>query len=351
MKFFIARLTLALLLISTVFSSSAQSDYIRNLAPDIYYLKYSPFEFTPSIGILEVHVESVDKKKTRKYVKKFNEKGMLSEYYEVKDNDSIKKRAMLFYDKDFQLTSVDFYKRKKNEIDNQIIFEYNAKKQITLMQRLKDDGSIKRESICKYNDSGCLDTRTDSKKNSTEIGNTLKNEYYDSCKRSKSILYDSKGKIKEEWNYMCDETGVRETKKNQTLICSWHESTADVLSMVYESVDDKGRVIKTIGRYTATDTLILEWERYNHDGELSYKYTFDKDFNKMLTYVHYKKGKVKSTGTWTYTDNLLTSISTIRKEKLRSKREYVYDSEKKLTAYNEYGKKGKIIAKYLLTYP
>lgn len=338
MKIF-TRFILLVFLLNYVTMVKAQFDYNQWWAFDVYLLKYNPVEIKNSGEYSEARLTVTKNGNTEKFIKRYNEKGLLTEYYRGKNNDSIEKKAVLIYDDQFRLQKVNRY--DKHKLHHQYLYEFNEKGMITQLLKNDSDGEVIKNRAWRYNTDGYVEEATESKKKSIEIKYTWKYEYYEIGKLSKITEYKYE-ELKEEWDYMCNQTGEMVTRKNLNKLCKWHESSKDTLTAIYQSTDDKGKTRKTVYKYTLDDTLILAEIHYNDKNEIRLKKTYDKSFDKQLSHTWYKKGKPSYQSIDTYIDGKLASSIGKTKDKMVLRTEYVYDKDNLLIEYRRYGKKDKL---------
>jgi len=340
MKIF-TRLSFFILLLLISFKTNAQGNISYNYwwAFDVYLLDYNPIEIKNDSTFSEARIVVTKNKNTETFIKKYNEKGLLTEYYRGKNSDSIEKLAIMSYDENSLLQTVKFY--KKHKLHHQYLYSFNEKSKITQLLKNNAEGEVIRNRGWKYNADGYVEEATDSKKKSMEIKYRWTYEYYDVGKLEKVSKY-KKGELKEEWDYMCNPVGDNGMKKNENRVCISKETSDDTLTEVYQTTDDKGRTQKSVYKYTAADTLILEQIHYNNKNEIRSKMTYDKSLDKQLTYFWYKKGKPAYQRIQTFADGKLVSAIGRNKDKIKSRMEYVYNTENQLTEYRRYGKKDKL---------
>lgn len=339
-------LILLFLSVSFLNKLSAQFNYGYYWALEVDNLLGAAKKFSDT-SVSEVKIHSIYKKKVRNTIYKFNDKGYLTEFYKGKKDDSTEKKALVYYDEKNRIKSAKYY--KKHKVDLQFNFVHNEKDKLTEFKRMNEDCEIVILRNFKYNNDGFIEESTQSFKNSSETKLTWKYEYYDKGKISHSYFY-KKGKLKREYDYMCKEEGEQVTRKNLNKVCQWYETNKDTLTAIYQNTDDKGKVRKTIYKYTVKDTLILAEIHYTDKNQLQLKITYDKSHDKQLSYTYYKKGKPGYSNQTTYHEDKITSVTHMYKGKLSSKEEYAFNESNQLTSSKSYNKKEKIIGEMNVTY-
>ncbi len=332
------------------FTGKSQSDYYnQNWAFGVYLLAHDPIQLKTNGEFSEIEFISTSKNKKVTSVKRYNEKGLLTEFYQGKNSDSISKKAILVYDENSRYQKVNLY--KKHQLSLQFNYTFNAKGRITQLQKKNGEDKIMRNRTWNYNTQGFIESATTSKRKSLDTLEFWKYEYYDAGKMAKASRY-KKGKLKEEWDYMCNEEGEKVTRKNLHKVCRWNESSKDTLTAIYQSTDHKGRTVKTIYKYTVKDTLILAEIRYNDKNQISTKRTYDRSYDKLLSWCIYQKGKLSYVNTNTYTNGkLVSSIGRYpQKNKIIFRDEYLYDESNNLTHYRRFNKKDELKSEMNISY-
>lgn len=343
-------LSFSLLFLFHAFTGKSQSEYYnQNWAFDVYLIGLHPIELKTNGEFSEVKFISTSKKKKQTYIKRYNEKGLLTEYYWGNNSDSIAKRAIFTYNQNYQLQQVNRY--EKHKLHHQYIYKFNDKNNITLLQKYNGKNEIIRNRTWNYNSLGFIETATTSKRKSMDTLEYWKYEYYDAGKIAKTSRF-KKGKFKGEWDYMCKTEGEKVTRRNFHKVCKWEETSKDTLTAIFQSTNDKGKTTKTIYKYTIKDTLILSYAQYDHKNEIIRKLTYDKSFDKILTWCIYQKGKLSYENTNTYKDGkLISSIGRYpQKNKILFRDEYLYDESNNLTQYRRFNKKDELKSEMNITY-
>ena len=123
---------------------------------------------------------------------------------------------------------------------------------------------------------------------------------------------------------------------------------------IYRTTNSKGKIVKSRWTYSK-DSVLISYERINHKGIITTKYTqeYDKEGNR-IAYTYYKKGGEK---VWHRTEfkfnndkKIIETVSYNRKGKMRSKKQYKYDANGNTTEYTTFNSKGELEWKYETTY-
>ncbi len=310
------------------YSQTKIEDINYSHAIPVYYSMISPIELKDLLGYKEVHTTYQWKKKTFHYINYYDEHGKLIRKKESrKKNDSLMITSEFKYDNLNQLINASLY-YKKNKF-RKYNYRYNESGKITELKiTTSEKGNNTINSFWTYNSTGCLMEFVKTKSNGKDTNRRIIYEYYDSCKIARTIVYNGKGKIKSEWNYLCNQNGVKEGKKNEGVVCRWQEYSKDTLVEIYQTTDKKGNTRKNITKFNASDTLPLVRELYNHKNRLLIRWTYDKSYDKTTSYAWYKKnGKAKWSSESTYNNNQLTSTVHKKFDKVTGKSEFEYNSE------------------------
>lgn len=343
-------LSFSLMFLFHAFTGKSQSEYYnQNWAFDVYLIGVQPIQLKTNGEFSEIKFVSTSKKKKETYIKHYNEKGLLTGYYRGKNSDSIAKSAIFIYNENNQLLKVNRY--HKHKLHHQYIYEFNANKSITLLQKNNGENEILRKRTWNYNTQGFIESATTSKRRSLDTLEFWKYEYYDKGKMAHSYYY-KKGKLKREYDYMCKEEGEKVTRKNLHKVCKWEETSKDTLTAIYQSTNDKGKITKTIYKYTVKDTLILSYTQFNDKNEITRKITYDKSYDKILSWCIYQKGKLSYENTNVYENGkLVSSLGRYpKKDKLLFRDEFTYDESSNLVQYKRFNKNEKLQSEMNITY-
>lgn len=309
----------------------------------VYYSLISPIQPKEHHGYSEIKTTQQWKKKTIKYINYYDTEGNLTLKKEsIKNSDGFKTTSEFQYNSSNQLTKAKLY-HKKNKY-SQYDYSYNESGKITQLSITSSNKKNKRtNSFWSYNAEGCLTEFVQTKSNGKDTSRRTVYEYYDSCKIARTIVYNGKGKIKSEWNYLCDQNGARETKKNERLVCQWQEYSKDTLMEIYQTTDKKGNVQKSITKFSSADTLPLVKELYDHKNRIVIKWKYDKSYERTTSYAYFKKnGKAKWSSNSSYINDKLSSTIHKKFDKITGKRELQYNDQGLLIENKKTGSDGKI---------
>ena len=128
------------------------------------------------------------------------------------------------------------------------------------------------------------------------------------------------------------------------------ESSKDTLTAIHQTTDDKGKVRKTIYKYTVKDTLILAQKFYDANDKLKMAYTYDRSYSKMKSYSVYRRGKLKWSMDTEYENGKLKRTIWKKRSKVTSTEEMNYDAEGRLVEIDKIGKEKKRTRTTKITY-
>lgn len=335
----------------TISNSIAQQEYNNYFDMQTYWLRIDPIYNQPNNTIekIKVNYKRPNKEKGSTNIATYNNLGKLVELSSLNKKGIEIPGIQKTYDKNGNEMSVTRFKKGKIKIST--TFQRMEDGQMLSYETINKTGKIIRKGTWTYNENKCLIESSLYKKGGKKIKNRWVYEYYDKCKRSKTTLYKGNGKIINSWSYDCKAEGEKLTaKKNETQVCHWEQSSVDFLTYVYQTFDEKGKIVKYVTKYTAIDTLPVEHYQYDKNDELRSKDTYDKSFKKPLHRYYYKKGKLFIESKYTYMDSLQTSYEWIKKGVVQSKYEFSYNEKNLLSTQKWYGKKGKLNSIVTLTY-
>jgi len=337
-------LMIFLLAVTHVF---AQSEYNWQWDWEFDKSQYQPIQYSPTTQVNKITFTRTSKKgKVKMYQKLYNENGNLTSYSEVLDEQHIQPIIEYKYDENDLITQSKSY--KKGKLKYTIEKKRLEKGKPTEVKKTNSKGKVVTLSTWEYNSSNCVVNSTRYK--NEKLYRTWEYEYHSDCDKSKSVIKNKSGKVLKIWTYECKEEGQQlEKRKKETQVCKWDESTKDYLIKVNQSFDEKGRVYKTVSKYTLSDTLIVEYLKYNSNDELVVKRTYDKDYRKPLVQESYKKGEVRYTTIYTYENGNLVSNTQSFKGKYRHKSTYKYE-ENRLVERKFYNKKNEVVNSVKLAY-
>lgn len=330
--------TIFLFLLSITSTAQLYGDVVYQLETQ------TPIVHQAVIPTDQINYTFIDKKgKEISYQKIYNEKGKLVSYHKIINS---KKTPIATFEYNNNSPTIRIFKKEK--LENTIYKTTTEKGKITENKLVNTKGKIIRRTNWEYNSDGCISNIIRYKKNDKKVNEWIF-EYYDNCKKSKSTLYDGKGKISYTRVYDCNEEGENLDKiKNNVRVCKWEESTADYFIEIEESFGKKGKSRRIVKKYTLSDTLLIEKTRYNESDQLIKKTIFDPNIGKVLTTTGYKKGKAINTTTYKYNKGLVALHRFEHKGKTKIERKYIY-TDSLLTKLLVY-KKGKLDHTVLVNY-
>lgn len=348
------RLTVLTFFISLLFNTSALSqDITRNGL--VYYptssLKFMPFEHEIKKGTTSIIYAITSKNKESKFVKHMDDKGRPFSYSRLNENeDEILLFSVTYTEDDKIITETNYDKkgcllRLRSNIWN----EDGSIHEILVTDR---KGLIINKTRFEYDsESGCLTAINIYIKGGKTLLETWSHTYYDECEKLKSILTGKNGKIKSEINYACKAEGeINEPQKNETLVCTWDETSPEFLMKIYQSQNSKGRLYRSVQKLNRSDSSLIEMISYNADDELTSRQTYGGSFSVPLHYISYHKGKVFYERIRTYKNQEITSQITNLKGKQRTKSIYEYDANEQLIGSTSFNKKDEIITRIRVQY-
>ncbi len=331
------KIIIPLLFVFSVASTYGQGEYNY----EYFFASAYTGQFKNPEGIqkLTYEVKTHKNGKVKKYEKEFNDGGKLTSYGFYEDGAIIYKSKNKFDEANFLIQQEYFKDNGKLRTKSIGLRDEDGK--LTEYSKFKGEDKLLTYSTWTYNSSACILNSTNYKKNKEEIKRKWSYEYYEECEKKQSTLTNGKGKIIQTWTYDCKAEGEELVKKKDvTQMCKWEESDGKYLIKVTESFNEKGEVYKTISKYNLADTSLIEWKRFNGENEIEYESTYNPDTKKILTYVSYKNGKVRSSQKYKYENGQLISMSRIYK---KNTTEYKYEyKENRLMASKFYNKDGEL---------
>jgi len=306
-------------------------------------LMYWPIEYQPSVDVKQItyNLKSRNKNRIYKYVKEYNNAGKITSYLSEDKKGKLRPWNKYYYEKDTQLVKADIFLWNNDKPLYTIEYKRTPDYKKPLEQKkTKPSGKIVYRNEWKYNADSCLTEFTRYGKGGTDIEKKFVYEHADSCKISKSTLYNGKNKVKEIWTYNCDAAGQKlEKKKDETQVCEWKHYSGDTLTYSYQTFDEKGRVVKNVGKSLLPDTLMIEWSKSRND--IPYvKHTYDKSVDKPLTFTDYnKKGEEHFHKKYEYQNGKIASIVTTKKGNPYEKAVYTYNADNLLVELKKYDNK------------
>ncbi|MCH8905022.1 MAG: hypothetical protein IIA45_14040 [Bacteroidetes bacterium] len=329
----------------------AQSQYNYFYDLETRTVNNLPIQYSPSQNVKEINftVTKVKNGKTTKYIKLYNAEGKVTQYSKVDKNKNYVPIASLEYDEYGKVKTFRSYKNGRLSY----VSNYNrTEKGLPLMQKkINRSDKIILKNTWTYNADGCLVGSIRYKRGGKVVKNSWVYEYLDNCKKSKSTLFNRRGKIINVWTFDCKDEGEKlEKKKNQTQICKWEATSDDFLTYTYRTFDEKGKIIKHVSKFTLVDTLIVEILFYDGKDQLIHKSSYDKDFNRPLKITYYKDHRIVTESVYKYKNELVILHSYSYKEKLQRRYEYQYNEGDMLSALRSFNKKGELYQTVSLDY-
>ncbi len=281
------------------------------------------------------------------------EDGLLTNYTFFKKG-KLKNQFSFEYNEDGYYTKYYVGPLNKPTYEEQLI--YNDSNRVVQYSTFNKKRKLHRKDIIKYNDNQQIIQKDMYDGIHSEPKFTWLYKYNEEGKRIQTAYY-KKGKLKSKWVYSCDEEGkkVDNKKVNTSISCSLVEHNNDGSYVkIYRTTNPKGKIVKSRWTYSK-DSLLISYERINHKGIITTKYTqeYDKEGNR-IAYTYYKKGGKKA---WHRTEfkynddkNIIETISYNGKGEMRSKKQYKYDANGNTIEFTTFDSKGKMEWKYETTY-
>ncbi len=345
------RLLLTVVAVFVFTGIKAQSEYYDYFDVNTYWINTDPVykQQNKEIKQIQVVYKRAKKNKTHTQISHYNENGKLIELSEINKKGIEVPRIKETYDQYGNEASLERF--KKGKLRSTTVFTRQPTGEILSFEKRNKKGILIDKGAWRFNADNNLIETVQYKKHGTKIRRRWVYEYYAKNKRSKSTLYKGNGKVKNIWTYDCKEEGEKLTaKKNETQVCHWQQSSADYLTYVFQTFDEKGRIVKYITKFTAKDTLPVEHLEYDKNDKLRFKRTFDKSFQKPLSHCFYKRDKLNYEAKYAYKDSLQTSYESFSKGVMLSKHEFTYNEKNLLDTQKWYGKKNKLQTTKTLTY-
>ena len=315
----------------------------------IQWIDFNPVQCKPSKGVNKITFVQNRKGTEKTYVKEYNDEAQVTEYYSFDKKGQRKNITLLKYNEAGAIEESRLF--KKGKLKKIITYQRREDGKPLAQQKVNAKGVILLKDEWIYGDEDCLLEYRWYKRGGDKVSYKWVHEYRSGCDKSKSTFYNGRGKVKGVWTYNCKEEGqIQELKKNTTQVCRWEETSKDTLVQVYQSVDDKGRAIRYVKKYTRSDTLILESKMYDHKDRLIYKIQYDKSMDRITYSAGFRKGKERRRMSAVYDQEKISSRSHYRKGKLIRKSTYVYNDDNSLAEFKKYDKKGGIYKTIRLSY-
>jgi hypothetical protein len=304
-------------------------------------VQYTPMHYNPINDVNIIEFTKTNKKgKKFKYEKQYASGNRLLKFFEYRKGEKLIKLENE-YDSIEKVTSSKIY--KKGEFKYVLNYKRNLDLKITELSKVLANGEYKYKNTWAYNSDGCLTDHSRFKKEN-KLNRKSVTEYFSACDKSKTTLYNGKGKIKKIWTYDCKKEGEELIKKKDVnQVCKWEETVGEFLIKVYQTFNEKGKIYKNVSKYTKVDTLIVERKVYNEDGIITYFSSFDKAYERpILSQWYSKKGKLKWSNEFRYENKKVISRIKSFKGKVKTSSKYEYNSEEFLTKYTLMNKKGEL---------
>lgn len=320
MKYLILSLTIAI-----CFSLKAQiSEYNYNRNYYYYASDIEPIRYKPEKAMKQIDFTVTKGNQVKKYYKKYNEKGKLLEYAKIDDEGKATPLYQYVYNDDFRRTKE--IRLKKGQPLFTTYYSYAKLGEPSEVKMVKNEKKQKFRSTYAYNENDCI-SGSEYFNGKDKLKKKWVYTYFEKCDRSMTMQYNGKGKLLNTWTYACKEDGEKlKAKKNKTQVCKWDESDGKYLVKIYQSMDEDGRMMKHVSKYTIQDTLIVESKSYNHQEELVYHVTYDKSFRIPLKSISYRSQKPKFVREYTYDGDQILSDQFSENGKLKYSNHYVYEN-------------------------
>lgn len=279
--------------------------------------------------------------------------GLLTNYKYLKKG-KLKTHFSFEYNEDGYYTRYYVGPKNSPKYDEQLIF--NDSNRVVQSSAFNKKHKRQRKTIIKYSDNQLIVRKDIYDGTHLEPKFTWLYKYNEEGRRVQTEYY-KKDKLKSKWVYSCDEEGkkVEDQKVNTHISCSLVENNNDGSYVkIYRTTDSKGKVQKSRWLYNK-DSVLISYERINHRGVITNKYTngYDEKGNRNV-YTYYKKGgtKIRFRNEYKYNDErkIIENIVYNGKGKMRSKKQYKYDANGNTIEFSSFNSKGIIEWKYESTY-
>lgn len=333
---------------------SQHSLYEYNTSGDLDYfsMRFTPTHESSPKKVKKISYEVIDPchDKTEKYLKYFDSFGNLSYFCHLNEkNDTVEKGVFSFVDKDKMLQS-DYYRKSKLKRSKTSVYDADKK----LISIVIKDGKNRIKSLSKwsYTDKNKISESALYKKDTSAIKYKWTYEYNEDGSTKKSTLFYGNGKVKKVWSYQCNPEGEKEqVKEKEIKVCKNTYTDDQFYYTTWRSTDPKGKVIKSVNKYTSKDHFLIESCVYNESERLIYKSTYDKSGDKLLTSAAFdKKGKKSYEFAYTYENGNQVSYSYSRGEKIKYRSTMKFNSEGLMSEQLDFDSKGRLIKTTKLTY-
>ena len=294
-------------------------------------------------------VINTKKNKREKFQKTFNERGYLSEFYQLQNDEKTPLQLSTFNDSGLIVNNKVY---NKNGLKEEVVINRMNYKAINELIKLKK-GKEKSRKVFHYRASepDCDSVSYWYKKG--KLKRKWIHEYYDKCERKKTLLQNSDGKTLKEWSYDCKSEGeLVEHKKNVTQVCKWEEVDDKYIMYIRQSIKDNGKTVKGVFKHRRSDTAIVSITYYDSKNRKESYTLYDPDikYRRIKSEFYKNNGEVSWSEEFTYESNVLKS-SVEKSGRWFNKVDYQYDSLgllKKLTFHIK--KEGNIYRETILSY-
>lgn len=277
----------------------------------------------------QVTIERIDEKgKVSKQIRKHTEDGnLLSSVRFAKDGQEIKYQTTNEFDAKGNL--LNSRHEKKGDILRTYEFTYNDDNKKTSMVKKKKGTKQEFKHTWEYKGEGdCLSQSEYFKKD--RLHRVWKYEYYYADEKSKSQIFNGKGKLLKTWSYDCKPEGEElKVEKNENLVCQLKETEDGLMTRVRETFDSKGNTYKYISKFrvTDTDTILVSTQSFR-GGKLRSESEFLEGYKFSVKNVQYKKnGKEYYRGLCTVKDGKVVGRESYWKGKFYESSEFIYKND------------------------
>lgn len=335
--------------------ASSQKITEFNYSFDYRYYDFDnlPIRYTPTQNVKKIFFEVEDSKtkKIKKYIREYNSENKLTKLFFIdKNNDTIPKLSNEYDNYGNNINNCLY--NKKGAILSESKYIFLTKYKPLEFTKTNSSGKVKLYYTWTYNKDSTVTGSVRFKNGKSQIYRKWDYEYHEGTRKlKKSILSNGKGKVLNTWTYECNEEGTKlEKRKDETQVCMWNKTDDNYLIRVYQTFDEKGKVVKNVSKFTIDDTLLVEWARYDINDSLIYKTIYDKNNKQPIYSVSYNNGEITIEYKYEYINDLLSLQTVAYKGEIFSKSEYKYNDLGLLSEYRYYHKKGKLEKTINLSY-
>ncbi len=346
------QLFLFMIALICLFPSYSQSEYNSTFDSDYTTMLFYPKYNNTSKKVNKIVFQEVSQDGTieGKYIKCFDNYGNLTYYARInRKNDTVSEGKFTYQGKNL-ITLSQIY--KKGKLKSTAISTYDKYYHMTSYVKRGKKNKIRVLATWTFNDNGKIKESLLFKKDSLKIRNRWVYEYNEDGTASKSILYSKNGSVKKVWSYQCNPEGEKvNVKEKEVQICKNSHSDDQFYIITNRSINEKGKVYKTVQKLTNTDHLPIESCTYNENDSLVSKSVYDKSYERPISFTGYnKKGKKTYEFVYTYENGNRTSYTFSRGGKVRYKTIFKYNSEGFLVEEQHYNSKDELISTTKLIY-